>query len=287
MPEQVLLPLCLAFIMLCLGLRLSVDDFIRVFRRLDILALGLSLQFFALPLLAVLLIKLLQLPDTVAIGLLLVALAPGGATSNAITALCRGDVALSVGLTGVSSLLVPLSLPLLWQILVPWLGQTSVPIALPFKAVFLPLLLVTVVPVTVGMLLRKVFFTQVVRCQKLLQRATGVVFVALVILLVIMNGEVLTIIWPQAGIAVLVLCVAAMLLGAGVAKLAGQSRAVCTTFAVEVGVQNAGTAMLVAATVLQAKSLVMLALCYGVMMNLPVLILWCWVRFHPQSGNNT
>ncbi len=278
MLEQFFLPVCLALMMLSLGLRLQVVDFTALLRRPGVVLLGLIAQFTLMPMLAVLIATGLGLTGTVALGLLLVSLAPGGATSNVITALCRGDTALSVSLTALSSLLVPFTLPLIWDLFAPAFKQHSVAIDLPYMTVLVPLLIVTLLPLVVGMAVRAGFPTWVNARAGLFARLMGGLFVLLVIAMALRHADVLLAMWPQTGAAVLLLSCAGILGGALLGRLFAQSAAVCTTLAVEVGIQNAGTAMLVGGTLLAMPQLAMVALCYGVLMNLPVAALYLWRR---------
>ena len=150
---QWLLPLALFVIMLGVGMTLRVDDFRRVFRAPAAVLAGLFGQLLLLPVLGLLLVTLMQLPPLLAVGLMVLTFAPGGATSNMLTLLSRGDTALSVSLTAVSSLITPFTLPLLTLLTLSyWQGETVLP-AFPVQASILKLMLVTLLPVLLGMLI--------------------------------------------------------------------------------------------------------------------------------------
>lgn len=279
MLEQYFLPVCLALMMLSLGLRLKISDFALIIRRPGIVLLGLAAQFLLMPVFAVAIAIGCGLTGYAAAGLLLVSLAPGGATSNVISALCRGDVALSVTLTALSSVLVPFTLPLFWAVLAPLFLQQAEAIELPYLAVFMPLVLVTLLPLVLGMWLHYCFPTWVQRRSSVFARLMGGLFVVLVLGMAWQHVAVLTALWPYTGLAVLLLCVAGMFGGGVLGKLGRQNRAGCTSLSVEVGVQNAGTAMMVGGTLLSVPQLVMVALCYGILMNVPVAILYGWRKY--------
>jgi BASS family bile acid:Na+ symporter len=137
----------LGIIMLGMGMTLTVEDFRGLAQRpLDIF-IGACAQFTIMPLGAYLVVHLLALPPAIAVGLLLVGCAPGGVSSNIMTFLCKGDVAYSVGMTTASTVLAPLMTPMLMLLLA---GQT---ISIPALSMFQSMLLVTLLPVTVGALL--------------------------------------------------------------------------------------------------------------------------------------
>lgn len=142
------LPLALAWMMFCVGLTLSVADFKRVLQYPGKVGAGLLAQLVGLPIIAFALIQIFALPPVVAVGLWILALAPGGASSNAISHLAGGDSALSITMTAISSLIIPFSLPLLLPLVVPEVSAT-----LPIKTAILQLVMVTLLPVLLGMAL--------------------------------------------------------------------------------------------------------------------------------------
>jgi BASS family bile acid:Na+ symporter len=276
--NTVILPICLALIMLALGLSLKPRHFIQVARQPASVALGIVLQLLLLPAIAWLLIVGLQLPATLAAGLILLALAPGGATSNAISFLARGDTALSISLTAITSLIVPFSLPVLLALQYQWLGLDAKQFHIPVIPTMIKLIVVTLIPVLVGMIARHFFERPIASAQGAIQKLVGVLFVSLVIAMAWVNRAQLPDLWSQATLAVLSLCIISMVSAAVIARLAKLGNQQQTTLAVEVGIQNAGTAMMVAATLMQQPALAMIALLYGIAMNLPAMLLIIWKR---------
>ncbi|MCL6414900.1 bile acid:sodium symporter [Aestuariirhabdus sp. Z084] len=264
----IILPIALGWIMFCVGLALTPADFRRVLVTPGQVVTGLVLQLAGLPLLALSLIYLMDLQGIVAVGLWLLALSPGGATSNAISQMCGGDAALSITLTGMTSLIVPLSMPLLLPVVL-----AGVELQLPYKTAVLQLTVVTVVPVVIGMLLRHLGRRVVVRILPWMQRSAFTALVATVVVIVLANQHVVAALWSLAALAALLLCLMGMLLGYCVSRYWRDHPALGPTFAVEVGIQNAGTAIFVAAVMLQRPELAMTPLVYGVLMNIPALLL--------------
>lgn len=271
--SQVVLPLALAVMMLVMGLSLRLEHFRRILQQPGLIALGLALQWFLLPLVAVLLIAVLNLAVEVALGLIILAACPGGATSNVISHLSGGDAALSVTLTAIVSLLAPLTLPLWISLMTDVLAMPSLSVALSFKAAALPLLLVTVIPLLTGMMLAARFRDWTERHAPLLNRLSFLLFFALVVALAWVNANRLPELWSTVTLACLGLCLMVMTLSAFLTQAVFSNRRYSRTLAIEAGIQNAGTAMLISVTLLQRPELALVALFYGILMNIPALLL--------------
>lgn len=270
---QLVLPAALFCIMMGVGLSLVPADFRRLLEQPRPVLTGLLLQLGCLPLLALAMVSALQLPVVVAAGLLLVSFAPGGATSNMITYLVRGDTALSVSLTALSSLVTPLTLPLLTL----WLVVPILPAAelsgFPVLATTLKLMVIALLPVLLGMLIRKLLPAFSLQLETPVRVLSLLFLLVVVVGIVLGNQERLLPLLLSAGPAALLLMLAALMLG----YLGGRAMRLpsrqALTLAVETGIQNAGTALLVSAGVLQDAQMSAVVLCYGVVMNLPVIAL--------------
>jgi len=270
---QTMLPWILAGVMLAMGLSLEFDNFRRVARHPGRLALGLGLQMLALPVLSWAVVLVLPLPTLAAAGLLLVALVPGGATSNLFTYLARGDLALSVCLTAITAMLIPFTLPLIMALNFDLLGLSPAEFKLPYWRVVGQLVLVTVVPALVGMGVRRALgFARADALLPLVRRLTGLAMVIIVLALFAANFDRLPAVLSLETAAVLSLCSLAMLLGDRVARLAELPEPSVRSITVEVGVQNAGIAMMVAFAILNNPALGIVPLLYGLMMNVPAFI---------------
>lgn len=270
---QVVLPAALFCIMAGVGLSLKFASFRRILVQPRLILLGLGLQMICLPLLALLLVQLFQLPAALAAGLLIVALAPGGATSNMITFLIRGDTALSVSLTGLTSLLTPLSLPLLTVVFVaPWVPDIDLS-QFPVLATMFKLLAIALLPVVLGMLVQHYapeFSQRMIRPVKVM----AVLFLLIVVVGIVgANYQKLLVTISLVGPVALLLMILALAGGYFLTRSLGFPQAQALTLGVETGIQNAGTALLVTAGVLQSPEMSVAALCYGVVMNLPVMVL--------------
>lgn len=281
---QAVLPWILAAVMLAMGLSLEMENFRRVARHPGGLVLGLALQMLALPLLSWAVVLVLPLPPLAAAGLLLVALVPGGATSNLFTYLARGDLALSVCLTAVTAMLVPFTLPLIMEWNFRLLAMTAAEFTLPYWSVVGQLVLVTLVPALAGMGIRKALGgPRADRLLPVIRRLTGIAMVAIVLALFAAYFDRLPAIASLETAAVISLCSLAMLVGDRVARRAGLPTASVRSITVEVGVQNAGVAMLVAFVILQNPGLGIVPLLYGLMMNVPVFVWLLWQAWRARS----
>lgn len=271
--SQFVLPVALAIMMLVMGLSLQLVHFRRVLQQPGYVIGGLLLQWFLLPLVALMLIMILPLPTEVMVGLIILAACPGGATSNIISHLSGGDAALSVILTAIISICAPFTIPLWVNAQLDWLGLQALEIYLPWAKSTLPLLLITVFPLLIGMLLAYKWPRWAQEHTTRLNRLTFALFVGLVVVLAWSNAERLPSLWSIVTAACLGLCVLAMSLSALIGRWISSDQRYVTTLMIEVGIQNAGTAMLVAVTLLNRPDLALVALFYGILMNLPALIL--------------
>jgi BASS family bile acid:Na+ symporter len=269
---QIALPVSLALMMFSLGLSLTVNDFRRIVVSPHPVWVGISMQLLLLPVIAGLLITTVQwfmpLSDELILGLVILAACPGGATSNIISHLSGGDGALSISMTAVVSLLVPFILPFSLALQLSWWGE-SLAVELPLLKTLMQLLLITVIPVLLAMIVRWRWSSRVIALEPTVRKLSGLIFVLLVLSL--MYGQ-----WPQLqemGVSVAALCLALCLCSMFVAYLLarwqGFDRKVVKTLSIEVGIQNAGTGMFIAAVVLQQPELALVPLMYGLVMNIP------------------
>ena len=148
-------PIILALIMLGLGLGLKIDDFTRILKTPKDFFVGFFSQLIILPLIAYLLIIILKVPPEIAIGVMIIAAAPGGVTSNILTKFANGDVALSISLTAVISLISIITVPLIIFTSADLFGITNISQNISMTGIALKMFLVVTVPVVLGMIIRK------------------------------------------------------------------------------------------------------------------------------------
>lgn len=263
--------------MFSMGLSLTLADFKRIAEYPKAALLGIMMQLLLLPLIAWGLILLagtvISLPLTLAMGLLILAACPGGATSNVIAHLAGGDGALSISMTAVVSLIVPFLLPVTLMLQFGWLGAEAASIQLPVMKTIMQLLVVTVIPVIIAMLLRHYFTNRVQAIEPNFRKLTGLMFIALVILLTTAQWEKLSILGGEVIILCFTLCLLSMTTAYLIAKQLGLNKKTKKTLAIEVGIQNAGTGIFIAAVLMANPELALIPLMYGLLMNIPALIL--------------
>ncbi len=279
---KIFLPVALALMMFSLGTSLNWKDFRRVIEYPGAILLGIILQLLMLPLLAWMIISLCglftPLSTFIAAGLIVLAACPGGATSNIIAHLCGGNSALSVSMTAVTSLLIPILLPFSLLLQFSWLDQQQAQITIPVMKTLMQLLVVTVIPVVIAMRLRVRFPIHIARIEPILKKASVWLFVLMVTLLAIVQWHGVVAMGGLVAGLCLLLCISAMVMGWGCARLCGMNKADQKTLAIEIGVQNAGTGIFVAASLLHDPQLALIPLTYGLVMNIPVFLLMLVVR---------
>lgn len=276
--SQLVLPITLATIMLAMGFSLTVTDFKRVFHHPRATFIGLALQLLLLPCSAILLAYVLNLPPLASAGLFLVSLCPGGATSNLFSYLAKGDVALSITLTAITSVIIPISLPIAFVTYMNFIGETQSSFSMPIGLMIKKLALVTLLPVLVGMMIRHFFTQQIQAIEKKVRILAASAMIVVVILLMIANSDVIKQMATYSGLSAILLCVITLITAYFVSHKLLKNKAQVHTITIEVGVQNAGTAMMVALTLLNQPVLAVIPLMYGLLMNIPAFTFVWWAQ---------
>ena len=182
--SQVILPLSLAIIMLGMGMTLVPEDFTRVVKFPKAAIIGLTNQLILLPIIAFGLAIAFNLEPVMAIGLMAIAVAPGGATTNLVTQICRGNIALSVTLTAIASFICLLTIPFLLSFSMAYFeAGSAVPIKLPIVQTIMQIMVITVIPISLGMVVRKFRPQFSNRMEKPMRTASTIIF-ALVFLVI-------------------------------------------------------------------------------------------------------
>jgi bile acid:Na+ symporter, BASS family len=274
---QILLPLALAFIMLALGVGLTPADFRRIFAAPKAFMAGAALQFISLPLLAILIVALIPAPPVLKVGIVLLAACPGGTTSNLLTHMARGDVALSISLTALTSLLSMVTVPVVLMIaLALFMGPEAPQVGLVTTGLLIFLL--TVVPVGIGMGLRRIAPGFALALERRSRFLSGLVFVAVVLATVISEGASIVTSFIEAGIVSLILNVAAMSVAFAAASLLALRMRQRIALTLECGLQNATLAIVVASTMLGDIAYAVPAAVYGLLMFATAGLFILWAR---------
>ena len=239
-------PLALALIMLGLGLGLSTRDFLRVINNPKDFTVGIICQLILLPIVAYILLLILRLPVELALGLMIIAAAPGGVTSNVLTKFANGDVALSISLTAVGSLISIFSVPFIVFSSAKLLGVTDLSSDITMTGIALKMALVVTVPVILGMIIRRFAENFISSNINIVNRITGILFIVVFAAIWIEERENIISYLGQAGLAVLILNVVMMTLAFYIAKgfATGIPQRKCISL--ECGLQNGTLAVFVA-----------------------------------------
>ena len=241
-----LAPIALALIMLALGLGLSVDDFSRVLRKPKDFLVGLLCQLILLPIIAFILVKIYNPPIELALGVMIIAAAPGGVTSNVLTKFANGDVALSISLTAIISLISIISVPLIIFQSADLLGVTGFNENISMVGIAMKMFLVVTVPVILGMLIRKFATNFIVSKTQMIQRISIGLFVIVFLSIWVEEWDKVISFITRAGIIALTLNIAMMLVGFYVAKSLIKGMAQRKCISLECGLQNGTLAVFVA-----------------------------------------
>ncbi len=280
---QIGLPLALILIMTGVGMSLRPANFQQVLRQPKAFFVGATAQLLLLPLLAVGVIWLFGLSGELAVGLFILALCPGGTTSNLYSYLAKADVGLSVSLTALVGFVSPFTLPLLaaWAMQY-YLGADSA-LQLPLIKTWLTLLIVGVVPVFVGMLIKARFTAFAERAQPLISRFSVLVLLLLIVSIALDLGDALWHYLLLSGPAALALNILSMaagyLLGRALLHNEQQSRTIC----LEVGLQNGTLALLITTGILQSAEMSIAPSVYSLLMFASASLFTWWVLQRKQA----
>ncbi len=263
---QVLLPLALFIIMLGMGLSLTLNDFRNVVLFPKAVGVGLILKLLFIPALTFGMLFLIPLQPELAVGFVLLAACPGGATTNLITHLAKGDVALSISLTAIASVITVFTIPILVDIgMLQFMGEGQM-IELPFFKTILQILVITILPVGIGMLIHK-------RSPRLSHKADkpvkilSALFLVLIIAAVLIKERTNVVeFFIKAGPLSLLLNLLGMLSGYYITKAITKNKARAIAVGIEVGIVNGTLGIAIAAGILENSVMTIPAAIYSIIM---------------------
>ena len=275
---DVILPLALAFIMFVLGLGLTGTDFLRVIKQPRDFLVGAFSQIILLPIIAFILVKMWSIAPELAIGVMIIAAAPGGVTSNLLTSFAKGDVALSISLTAIISLLCVITIPFVVLTSVELLGGSNITQDISLLSMSRDMFLIVTVPVILGMLLRKFFSATALKLEPVAKKVSIVLFVLVLLGAIAAERENVISYFAQAGFITLVLNVVMMVVAYYIAQFfaSGKEQKRCIT--IECGLQNGTLAIFVAASIFDGGMYVVPAATYSLIMFATSLIFVYLVR---------
>ena len=275
---DVILPLALAFIMFVLGLGLTGGDFLRVIKQPRDFFVGSFSQIILLPIIAFILVKIWPVAPELAIGVMIIAAVPGGVTSNLLTSFAKGDVALSISLTAIISLLCVITIPFIVLTSAELLGGSNITQDISLFSMSRDMFLIVTVPVILGMLLRKFSSGVALKLEPIAKKISIVLFILVLLGAIVAERENVISYFAQAGLITLVLNVVMMIVAYYVAQFlaSGTKQKKCIT--IECGLQNGTLAIFVATSIFGGGMYVIPAATYSLIMFATSLIFVYLVR---------
>ena len=259
-------PIALALIMLGLGLGLTIKDFKRVLTTPKDFLVGIVCQLILLPVVAYIIIIVLRIPTEIALGLMIIASAPGGVTSNVLTKFANGDVALSISLTAVGSLISIISVPFIVFTSADLLNVTEMSNEITMTGIAIKMALVVTVPVIFGMIIRSFADNFISSNLKMINKITGLLFIIVFIAVWVEERENIFSYLAQAGTAVLALNIIMMILAFYIAKFFASGIPQKKCISLECGLQNGTLAVFVATQIFDNVAYVVPTAAYALIM---------------------
>ena len=270
-------PICLAIIMFGLGLGLTAQDFLRVVKNPKDFLIGFLSQVILLPIVAIILISLISLPVEIAMGIMVIAAAPGGVTSNILTKFADGDVALSVTLTAVVSLLSIIIVPLIVFNSANYLGIEIVK-EISMLNIALKMFFVVTVPVLFGMIVRSLMTDFIISKTLLVQRLSVILFLIVFISIWIEEWDKIISFITRAGLISLLLNLTMIFLGYYIAKMFASGIPQRKCISLECGLQNGTLAVFVATQLFDDIVFMVPTAAYALIMFVTSIIFVLFVR---------
>ena len=259
-------PIALALIMLGLGMSLTINDFVRVIKNPNDFMIGLLCQLIILPIVAYLLLMIINLPIELAVGVMLIAAAPGGVTSNVLTKFCDGDVALSISLTAIISLISIISVPFIIFSSMDLLNFDYDSKNISMTNIALKMFFVVTVPVILGMVIRRLATDFIINNSKLIQKVSVILFIIVFAAIWIEEWDNVLSFITRAGTIALCLNLIMMTIGFYVAKFftSGSPQQKCISL--ECGLQNGTLAAFVGTQLFDKIVFIVPAAAYALVM---------------------
>tara|TARA_Y100000590_G_scaffold58038_1_gene61206 strand:- start:80 stop:928 length:849 start_codon:yes stop_codon:yes gene_type:complete len=259
-------PIALALIMLGLGMSLTINDFVRVIKNPNDFMIGLLCQLIILPIVAYLLLMIINLPIELAVGVMLIAAAPGGVTSNVLTKFCDGDVALSISLTAIISLISIISVPFIIFSSMDLLNFDYDSKNISMTSIALKMFFVVTVPVILGMVIRRLATDFIINNSKLIQKVSVILFIIVFAAIWIEEWDNVLSFITRAGTIALCLNLIMMTIGFYVAKFFTSGLPQQKCISLECGLQNGTLAAFVGTQLFDKIVFIVPAAAYALVM---------------------
>lgn len=250
--SDIFLPVSLAIIMLGMGMTLTIKDFTRIVKYPKSILTGLINQIILLPLTGFLLSVFFGLSPLMAVGLVILASCPGGPTSNLITQICRGNIALSVSLTACSSFISVITIPYILSFALNYFGTgLGITIQLPILETLIKITGITIIPISIGMIIRKLNAAFSSKMERPMRIASTVIFIAVFIFAIVINFDLLGKAMIEVGLVSLLLNIIALSLGFLTSYWLNLDRKTINTISIESGIQNGALAFVITTSILE------------------------------------
>lgn len=264
----IILAIALIIIMFGMGLSLTKNDFIRLFQEPKAMLVGLTNQIILLPIIAYLLLSVLNVGTDIAIGVMILAACPGGPTSNLVTYLAKGDVGLSVSLTTANSLITIFTIPFVVEVSLSHFLDANEMIEINKLQTVIQIFTIVIIPVTMGMVVKNIKPAFADMMNKPVKIISAAVLFLVIIALVLKKKEAIIPYLQQAGLATLALNITSMLVGFMTSKIFKLNLAQSMTISIESGIQNGTMAIAIASGVLMNENYAIAPAVYSLIMFL-------------------
>ncbi len=265
------LPVTLFCIMFSMGVNLAPRDFALLLKDPATVITGILSQMLLLPVLAYIILSPMHLPDEIFVGFIILALSPGGTTSNMFSYLADGNLALSITLTATISIITPFSIPLIASWLLADQLQAA-NIELPFMLTMVKLIVVTLIPLALGMGLRRIKSDFCSSYKNLLTRIPMIMLLLVISGIIYQNWNNMPGFLQLTGLPSLILASVALMISYLFARSLQRIDSDARTIAIETSIQNGGTAILITGSILHNPSMTIAPVMYGILMLIPVSI---------------
>lgn len=274
--SKVFLPISLAIIMLGMGMGLMPSDFTRIVKYPKAILIGLTNQFILLPIIGFSLAVSFDLNPTTAVGLIILASCPGGVVSNLITQVCKGNIALSVTLTAIASVLSIITIPFILSFALEYFGKgTDLIINLPILDTIVQIMIIVVIPISTGMLILRLKPHFAKRMKKPMHFASIFIFVLVFIAVIISNLSLIGNALVEVGFVTLILNIITMGVSYLVSKLLKLNIENTISITIESGIQNGALAFVIATSILNNIEMAIPTVAYTIWMFLTGgLLMW-------------
>ncbi len=274
-----MLPLSLAIIMLGMGLSLVPSDFKRIIIYPKATLIGILNQIVGLPVVGFVLLYIFRLDNPqLAVGIMVLAACPGGPTSNLITHISKGDTALSITLTAISSLIAVITIPLIVNFGLAHFMQHGSYVPLPVFDTIIKLMLITLLPVAIGMFIRARAIRFAQKMDKPVKLVSGILLFVIILAAIMSNKDIIVQSFTDVGSIALTLNVLMLLLGFYSARILKLNRAQSITISIESGIQNGTLGITIASTLLHNNVIAISPAIYSLVMFMTAGVIIAWAN---------